>query len=360
MISSDEFPTFQVRIPERSASRIATRTADAVSVSVLLAGTLTESRSMLGKVAESMSRHEAHDSGSQRTNARLPRRLRALVAVRDPSIMTGLHRLTDEVNMDPNESAHCWDGNADAWTKLARAGYDIYRDFLNTPAFFAMLPDVRGLRGIDIGCGEGSNTRLVAGRGARVIGVDVAPRFVEHALDAERRDPLGIEYRVGDAMALPFGVAAFEFAVAFMSLMDVPDPSRALGEAFRVLEPGGFLQFSISHPCTNTRHRRNLRDARGKTFAIEIGRYYERTDGHVDEWLFSAAPPEAKRGLPLFRVPTFHRTLAEWLNAVVGAGFAIERVEEPSASDDVVRRCPALQDTQQAPYFLDVRCRKPR
>ncbi|MBI1851770.1 MAG: class I SAM-dependent methyltransferase [Planctomycetes bacterium] len=262
--------------------------------------------------------------------------------------------------MERDENARCWDGNADAWTKLSRAGYDVYRDFLNTPAFLAMLPDVSGRRGIDIGCGEGSNTRLVAGRGARVIGIDVSPRFVEHALEAERREPIGIEYRVGDAIALPFRDAAFEFAVAFMSLMDVPDHARAIAEAFRVLEPGGFLQFSILHPCTNTRHRRNLRDATGKTFALEVGRYFERTDGHVDEWLFSAAPAEAKQGLPLFRVPTFHRTVAEWMNAIVAAGFAIERVEEPFASDDVVRRCPSLQDTQQAPYFLHVRCRKPR
>jgi len=38
-----------------------------------------------------------------------------------------------------------WDGNAEAWTKLVRAGYDIYRDGLNTPAFLAMLTEVDGL-----------------------------------------------------------------------------------------------------------------------------------------------------------------------------------------------------------------------
>ena len=37
-----------------------------------------------------------------------------------------------------------------------------------------MLPDVRGLLGLDIGCGEGHNTRLLAGRGARVVAVDIA------------------------------------------------------------------------------------------------------------------------------------------------------------------------------------------
>src|SRR5947207_304361 len=70
--------------------------------------------------------------------------------------------------MDHKEAGHYWNESAESWTKLARAGYDVYRDYLNTPAFFAMLPSVEGLAGLDIGCGEGHNTRLLSERGARV------------------------------------------------------------------------------------------------------------------------------------------------------------------------------------------------
>lgn len=75
--------------------------------------------------------------------------------------------------MNHTEAGRYWNENAYAWTQLARAGYDTYRDHLNTPAFFAILPDVRGLAGLDIGCGEGHNTRLLAQRGARVTAVDI-------------------------------------------------------------------------------------------------------------------------------------------------------------------------------------------
>jgi hypothetical protein len=61
--------------------------------------------------------------------------------------------------MNHEEAGRYWNANAEAWTTLARAGYDIYRDFLNTPAFFEILPDVTRLHGIDIGCGEGYDTR---------------------------------------------------------------------------------------------------------------------------------------------------------------------------------------------------------
>lgn len=262
--------------------------------------------------------------------------------------------------MDHREAGRYWEQSAEVWTKLARAGYDVYRDHLNTPAFLAMLPDVRGLHGLDIGCGEGNNTRLVARRGARVTGLDVSPTFIAHAREAEAREPLGIRYLVGSAVELPFAAAVFDFAVASMSMMDVPEYDRALGEAFRVLTPGGFFQFSISHPCSDTPHRRNLRDGNGKTYALELGKYFDAPADRVDEWLFGAAPREVKQGLRPFRLLHIFHTLSEWLNALSTAGFVLERVEEPRASDEAVRACPHVQDTQVMPYFLHLRVRKPR
>ncbi len=252
-----------------------------------------------------------------------------------------------------------WDENAEAWTELARAGYDHYRDGLNTPAFLAMLPEVGGLAGLDVGCGEGHNTRLLAERGARVIGIDISATFIRLAREAEEAHPLGIRYEVASAVDLPFGDASFDFATAFMSLMGIPETERVLAEIFRVLRPGGFLQFSITHPCFDTPHRKDLRDETGRTYAIEVGDYFRRLEGEVEEWIFSAAPPEAREGLRPFRIPYFTRTLSEWLNRLVEAGFSLERFGEPRPSDEAVRERPGLQDAQVVAYFLHVRARKP-
>ena len=70
--------------------------------------------------------------------------------------------------MEASDVAACWEANAETWTRHARAGYDLYRDAQNTPAFFTHLPDIDGLDGLDIGCGEGSNTRKLAEAGASV------------------------------------------------------------------------------------------------------------------------------------------------------------------------------------------------
>jgi ubiquinone/menaquinone biosynthesis C-methylase UbiE len=261
--------------------------------------------------------------------------------------------------MNHSDVGRLWNSSADTWTRLARAGYDVYRDYLNTPAFFEMLPSVEGQFGLDIGCGEGHNTRLLAQRGARVIAIDIAEVFIRHAKKAETVGTGRIVYHVASAVELPYVAATFDFATAFMSFMDIPETGRVLAEAYRVLKPGGFLQFSISHPCFDTPHRRNLRDTNKQTYAIEVGDYYRTREGEIDEWLFSAAPEHITRGLPKFKIPRFTRTLSHWLNLTVQKGFHLEQMEEPRPSDETVRRCPYVQDAQIVSYFLHMRLRKP-
>lgn len=77
------------------------------------------------------------------------------------------------MTMTRAEAAALWEANAGTWTRHARAGYDVYRDHVNTPAFLAMLPPVAGLRRLDIGCGEGGNTRAVVRPGAQVTALDL-------------------------------------------------------------------------------------------------------------------------------------------------------------------------------------------
>ena len=261
--------------------------------------------------------------------------------------------------MDHRQVGRYWDENAEAWTRLARAGYDVYRDYFNTPAFFEMLPQVEGLLGLDIGCGEGHNTRLLAERGARMVAVDISRVFVRQAQALEAQAPAGIGYQVASAVELPYAGATFDFATGFMSFQDIPETGAVLAEAYRVLKPGGFLQFSITHPCFDTPHRRNLRDETGLTYAIEVGGYFENLEGKVAEWIFAAAPPEAKERLPKFKVPRFTRTVSQWLNLLIETDFRLERIEEPQPSEETVRQRPDMQDAQVVAYFLHVRARKP-
>ena len=54
----------------------------------------------------------------------------------DPDGWSRPARTSNITRMDHAEVGRFWDGNAEAWTELVRAGFDHYRDGLNTPAFF--------------------------------------------------------------------------------------------------------------------------------------------------------------------------------------------------------------------------------
>lgn len=259
--------------------------------------------------------------------------------------------------MNQDQLTKIWDANATAWTDLARQGFDTFRDLVNTPAFFSQLPDIKGLKGIDIGCGEGYNTRLLAAKGAAMTGIDISPTFIRLANDF-KNEASSIVYSVADAQDMPYPDCQFDFATGFMSFMDIPDTSKLLKETYRILKPGGFLQFSISHPCFNPSKRRNLKDDAGVTQALEISGYFSPVHGETEERTFSAVPEELRRNYPMFIIPRFTRTLADWVNTIIQCGFMIKRMDEPRTDESIAIKHPEMTMSTQIPYFLHFHCLK--
>ena len=257
--------------------------------------------------------------------------------------------------MDHREVGRQWNKNAPAWTAMGRKGYDYYRDSFNTPAFLELLPEVTGLTGLDIGCGEGHNTRLLVEQGAKMTAIDISDVFLKFAaeIQPENRE---IGYSNASAVELPFPRESFDFTTGFMSFMDIPEIELVLKETFRVLKPGGFLQFSISHPCFDTPHRVKILNPDGTTKAYEIGDYFRNLEGDLLE--LSLGSRGAELGFTSIHIPRFTRTLSHWVNAIVNVGFIIERMNEPCPSGEIVERYPSVQDSTVVAYFLHIRGRK--
>jgi hypothetical protein len=66
-----------------------------------------------------------------------------------------------------------------------------------------------------------------------------------------------------------------------------------------------------------------------------------------------------RAGAEPFTILHFHRTLSEWFNGCIDAGFAIERIGEPTADATMALAHPAVADTRVTPLFLHLRVRKP-
>jgi SAM-dependent methyltransferase len=120
----------------------------------------------------------------------------------------------------------------------------------------------RGARVLDVGCGTGVVALTAARRGAWVSGLDLTPKLLERARENAALMSLDVDWREGDAEALPYADAEFDVVVSQYGHMFAPRPELAVAEMLRVLKPGGTIAFSTWPPEL----------LMGRMFAL-IGRY---------------------------------------------------------------------------------------
>jgi SAM-dependent methyltransferase len=258
-----------------------------------------------------------------------------------------------------SEVAANWDRNAPIWAEQVRSGYDIFRVYWNNPAFLEFVGDLNGKSVLDAGCGEGTNTRIFARRGARMTGVDLSEKMVAFAIADEKREPLGIRYERASYTDLTmFKDATFDAAISTMALMDGPDFPAAMREVARVLRQGGTLAFSIIHPCFGTKGMGWIRDDSGRAIKFMVADYFN-DDEWIERWKFGHAPNAAD--VEEFSVPRFDRTLSDYINPVIAAGLHLEEIREPRAPESACAKYPeAFQKFRDhIPLFMYVRASKP-
>jgi SAM-dependent methyltransferase len=235
--------------------------------------------------------------------------------------------------VDELEVARLWDENADLWIRQVRSGHDRFREVFNNPMFLAFLPDIVGLQILDLGCGEGHNTRVLARRGALVTAIDISPRLIQAAEEEERREPLGIKYALCSFTTLAaFDNEAFDAAVSTMALMDGPNFSAVAREVHRTLRKGGGFYFSVTHPCFMTRESGWLKDHSGDVTGWRVAKYWE-DDSYVERWGFSAGADQRE---DVFTIRYFPHRLEDYINGLCDAGFRIVRMGEPRPTPEMV------------------------
>jgi len=101
--------------------------------------------------------------------------------------------------------------------------------------------DVRGLRVLDVGCGDGALACELAGRGASVTGIDASAAMIDAAKARARRQQADVAFQVAGAENLPFPAGQFDLVTAVTILCFVADAGPVFQEIARVLRPGGRL-----------------------------------------------------------------------------------------------------------------------
>lgn len=258
----------------------------------------------------------------------------------------------------PSMSREGWDALA-AWRDL-RMGErgDLWHRALIDPTLLRVVGPVRGLRILDLACGNGYLSRRWARQGARsAVGVEASRPTLAFARQRERTRPSGARFLERHASDLR-GIrdASFDCVVANMALQDIRDAKGAVKEVARVLAPGGRFVFSISHPCFDLDDRsgwlvERTRERDGAFHDVvwrKVRKYRDERTVRVP-WKIS----EEETGYTL----AYHRTLATYARILREAGLAIVRLEEPSPLPEMIRGSPQGRFIAEIPLHLVVEAR---
>ena len=182
----------------------------------------------------------------------------------------------------PSSSDQRWD--ASTYDRSARFVSDLGGDAL------ALLAVVTGERILDLGCGDGALTARIAAAGARVIGIDAAPAFVEAACAR------GLDVRLGSGERLAFD-GAFDAVFSNAALHWMRDADAVLHGVHRALVPGG-------------------------RFVAELGGH-----GNVAAIRTALAAALARAGIDAAAAsPWYFPTAAAYRERLEGAGFTVDAI----------------------------------
>lgn len=184
-----------------------------------------------------------------------------------------------------------------------------------------LLGDVAGKRILDLGCGGGQCCIAFAKQGAIAVGLDLSEQQLEVARSLARREHVDVSFVQGKMEDLSrFSSADWDIIFSSHAFQYLADVAACLAECRRVLRPGGVLVFSLDHPFRDC-----FFDQEDAELTIYPSRnYFDRTPMR---WLF---------GDTNVVMASYHHTLAEWLEMLDHAGFALRRMVEPPASEEML------------------------
>ena len=143
------------------------------------------------------------------------------------------------------KSASVWSSGGELYDEISRGISDSIEHCVRR-----LMPKP-GERILDLAAGTGWTSRSLAGRGAKVTGVDIAADLIATAKRRAAAEGLAIDYQVGDAENLPFPDGAFDAVISTCGIMFANRPEAAAGELARVCRKGGRIALTTWLPDSN-------------------------------------------------------------------------------------------------------------
>ncbi len=211
-----------------------------------------------------------------------------------------------------DEAKHWWEKAARSFQETAQIPIDILYGQGVNEAKLQLLGPVEGKHVLEIGCGGAQCGIAFAKLGAIVSGVDIAAAQLEYARELAEKNRVTITFYNRDMTDLtPIASDSQDIVFSSWAFNYVDDILACFKEVYRVLKPGGLFVWGVGHPVfvimdtTTLTPTRSYFDTGKVVTGLEVS----------DEIGFAFA--------------TNYRTVSDYFNALVEAGFRVEKMIEP-------------------------------
>lgn len=213
------------------------------------------------------------------------------------------------------------------------------------PALFSLMPDLRGKKVLDLGCGFGEHCKRFIEDGACLVtGIDISEKMLAVA-EKENSDPR-ISYICMPMEDIGQLNGQFDMVVSSLALHYVEDFSGVVKNVYKILCEGGVFLFSQENPlCTcHSGGDRWTRDEKGEKIYVNLMNY--GIEGERESVWF------------VDHVKKYHRTFSTIINTLIEAGFTIEKLVEPLPTAGLLEEHPEYRDLLHKPDFLLIKVKK--
>ncbi len=247
-----------------------------------------------------------------------------------------------------------WGKVANWYNKHLEEGDDTYQEKLIKPNLLRILAPRVGENILDVGCGQGYFSRVLAAAGAKIVGVDVAGELIRLAKEQAGKNEV---YLVLSAEKLAtLADSRFDAAICVLALQNIKNLQAAILEMSRVLKTGGRAVLVLNHPAFRVPgasawaydEKANIQYRNINKYLSEVSMEVDMTQGIVD-------PKKKKFTL------SFHHPLQVYFKAFFKAGLVVTRLEEWTShkTSDTGPRKPAEDKARkEIPLFMCLELRK--
>ncbi len=248
---------------------------------------------------------------------------------------------------------------ANYWNDRAGDAGEAYKRYVLDPLMLEQIGSLKGKTIIELGCGNGYLApKLLEQDPKQIIMMDISSYNLQHA--AEKTKDERVSFVEHDATE-PWKLESTSVDTIYSNMMlnEIEDIISPIQEAFRVTKNGGTFIFSVTHPAWDLYEYAQEKSGNPSTKVKGLGGYFRRGFAKFLMGAGSKTNPELKEKYGKeFEVEHYQRPVSDYFNALVDAGFTVDRLLEPELNEGILQHAPRFSVYADNPIGLIFYCTK--